>query len=56
MDRPIFLLFCFCIGFLSGYGVRAMISLRRRREERKAWEERVEARKADSARRLLDAC
>jgi hypothetical protein len=55
MDRPIFLLFCFCIGFLSGYGVRAVISLRRRREERRKWEERLEARKTESVVRLLDA-
>ena len=32
MDQPLLLLFSFCLGFLSGYGVRAMISLRHRRE------------------------
>jgi len=35
MDKPILLLFCFCIGFLSDYGLRF---LRRRREERTALE------------------
>jgi hypothetical protein len=56
MDRLIFFLICFGIGFWSGYGVRAMISLRRRREERRKWEERVELRKGESVtRRLLDA-
>jgi hypothetical protein len=34
MDQLLSFLFSFCIGFLSGYGVRAMISLRHRREAR----------------------
>jgi hypothetical protein len=34
MDQTFLLFFCGCVGFMSGYGVRAMISQRRRREER----------------------
>jgi hypothetical protein len=33
------LFFCGCVGFMSGYGVREMISQRRRREVRKIREE-----------------
>jgi hypothetical protein len=33
------LFFCVCVGFMSGYGVREMISQRRRREVRKIREE-----------------
>jgi hypothetical protein len=33
------LFFCVCVGFMSGYGVREMISQRRRREVRKVREE-----------------
>jgi hypothetical protein len=41
-----FLLFlCGCLGFMSGYGVREMISQRRRREARKI---------RDEAERLLE--
>jgi hypothetical protein len=37
MDKPFLLLVCFCIGFLSDYGLRV---LRRRREARRVWEAR----------------
>jgi len=43
MDEALLLLFClFCcsVAFFSGYGVRAMISLRRRREVRRIREAR----------------
>jgi hypothetical protein len=42
MDTTAFALFSFCIGFIAGYGARAMISLRRRREERRKFQERLE--------------
>jgi hypothetical protein len=32
MEEAFWLFFCGCVGFISGYGVRAMISLRHRRE------------------------
>jgi hypothetical protein len=35
MDPALLLFFCCCVAFMSGYGVRSMISLRRRREVRK---------------------
>ena len=35
MDIVLLALFCCCIGFIAGYGVREVISLRRRRQERK---------------------
>jgi len=47
MDLVPLILFCCGIGFMAGYGVRAMISLRRRREERRKFQERLERRKAD---------
>jgi hypothetical protein len=53
MSQPLLLLFSCCIAFMSGYGLRAMISLRRRREARRAWEARdaiEEARKIREAR------
>ena len=40
MDEILLLLFCCVIAFVSGYGVRALISLRRRREVRKIREAR----------------
>jgi hypothetical protein len=50
MDQTFLLPFCFCVGFISGYGVRAVISQYRRRKEGKAREERKAARKAREAR------
>jgi hypothetical protein len=53
MEQTFLLFLCCCGGFMSGYGVRAMISKRRRREARRAWEAREaleEARKAREAR------
>jgi hypothetical protein len=51
MDRTFLLLLCVCgVGFIWGYGVRAMISEHRRREEHKAREARKAARKAREAR------
>jgi hypothetical protein len=50
MDTTAFALFSFCIGFIAGYGARAMISFRRRREERRKFQERLERRKADKLR------
>ena len=35
MDIVLLVLFCCCIGFIAGYGVREVISLRRRLQERK---------------------
>jgi hypothetical protein len=40
MEQTFLLFLCCCVGFMSGYGVRAMISLRRRREARKISEAR----------------
>jgi hypothetical protein len=40
LDQTFLLLLCFCVGFISGFGVRAMISQYRRREARKAYEAR----------------
>jgi hypothetical protein len=41
MDQTFLLLLCVCVGFILGYGVRAMISEYRRREARKAREARL---------------
>jgi hypothetical protein len=41
MEQTFLLFLCCCIGFVSGYGVRAMISMRRRREARKISEARA---------------
>jgi len=41
MDQALLLFFCCCVAFMSGYGVRSMISLRRRREVRKMREARA---------------
>ena len=45
MDQTFLLALCVCIGFISGYGVRAMISEHRRREVRKARENARERRR-----------
>jgi hypothetical protein len=39
MGQAFLFVFCGCVGFILGYGVRAMVSLRRRREARevRAW-------------------
>ena len=57
MGQLLLLLFCCCIAFMSGYGVRAMISMRRRREAR-AWEARnklLQAREAHEPRKAHEA-
>ena len=41
MEQTLLLIFCCWVGFMSGYGVRSMISLRRRREVRKIREARA---------------
>ena len=35
LDQTLLLFFCCCVAFIAGYGVREVISQRRRREERK---------------------
>ena len=40
MEQTLLLFLCCCVGFMSGYGMRAMISLRHRREARKISEAR----------------
>ncbi|WP_325633644.1 hypothetical protein [Bradyrhizobium sp.] len=40
MEQTLLLFLCCCVGFMSGYGIRAMISLRHRREARKMSEAR----------------
>ena len=40
MEQTFLLFLCCCVGFMSGYGMRAMISLRHRREARKISEAR----------------
>jgi hypothetical protein len=45
MDQTFLLALCVCIGFISGYGVRAMISEHRRREVLKARENARERRR-----------
>jgi hypothetical protein len=40
MDQTFLLALCVCVGFISGYGVRAMISERRRRQALEAREVR----------------
>jgi hypothetical protein len=54
MDQPLWLLSCLCIGFISGYLVREMISRRRRSEERRKWEER-ERKKLEAAEKVRRA-
>jgi hypothetical protein len=41
MEQTFLLFLCCCVGFMSGYGMRAVISLRRRREARKISEARA---------------
>jgi hypothetical protein len=41
MEQTFLLFLCCCVGFMLGYGVRAMISVRRRREVRKMSEARA---------------
>ena len=50
MDQALLLLFCCGFGFVSGYAVRAIISLRHRREERKIREARERLMQARAAR------
>jgi len=45
MDQTFLFVLCICVGFISGYGVRAMISEYRRREVRKARENTRERRR-----------
>jgi hypothetical protein len=47
MGQLLLILLCCGIGFMAGYGVRAMISLHRRHEERRKFQERLERRKED---------
>jgi hypothetical protein len=60
MDQTFLLFFCGCVGFMSGYGVREMISQRRRREVRKIREEAERLLEMRAARRtqsdILGAC
>jgi hypothetical protein len=49
MEQTLLLFLCCCVGFMSGYGVRAMISLRRRREARKISEARAHLIRARSS-------
>jgi hypothetical protein len=35
LDQTLLLFFCCCVAFIAGYGVREVISQRRRREERR---------------------
>jgi hypothetical protein len=41
MGQAFLFVFCGCVGFILGYGVRAMVSLRRRREAREMREVRA---------------
>ena len=52
MDQTFLFVLCVCVGFISGYGVRAMISEYRRREVRKARE--MHANGADDQRKCYD--
>jgi hypothetical protein len=45
MDKTFLLALCVCVGFISGYGVRAMISEHRMREVLKAREDARERRR-----------
>ena len=52
MDQEFFDLLFLCVAFIAGYGVRAMISLRHRREEQRIREaqERLARLKAETCR------
>jgi hypothetical protein len=54
MDQELLLFFCCCVAFMSGYGVRAMISLRRRRLVRKIREAHVRLMRAKHSRNQPD--
>jgi len=52
LDQTLLLFFCCCVAFIAGYGVREVISQRRRREERKMREahERLVRARADATK------
>jgi hypothetical protein len=54
MEQTLLLFLCCCVGFMSGYGVRGMISLRRRREARKISEARERLMRARASRSQID--
>jgi hypothetical protein len=54
MDQTLLLFFCGWVGFMSGYGVRSMISLRRRREVRKIREARARLMRLRASRNQTD--
>jgi hypothetical protein len=54
MDQELLLFFCCCVAFMSGYGVRAMISLRRRRQVRKIREAHERLMRAKPSRNQTD--
>ena len=54
MEQTFLLFLCCCIGFVSGYGVRAMISMRRRREARKISEARARLMRASASSNQTD--
>jgi hypothetical protein len=54
MEQTLFALLLLCVGFMSGYGVRAMISLRHRREARKISEARARLMRARASSSQTD--
>jgi hypothetical protein len=54
MEQTFLLFLCCCVGFMSGYGMRAMISLRRRRETRKISEARARLMRASASSNQTD--
>jgi hypothetical protein len=54
MEQTFLLFFCCCVGFMSGYGMRAMISLRHRREARKISEARERLMRARASSSQID--
>jgi hypothetical protein len=54
MEQTFLLFLCCCVGFVSGYGVRAMISVRRRREVRKISEARARLMRARASSNQTD--
>ena len=54
MEQTLLLFLCCCVGFMSGYGMRAMISLRHRREARKISEAHERLRRLRAASSQTD--
>jgi hypothetical protein len=54
MEETLFAVLLLCVGFMSGYGVRAMISLRHRREARKINEARARLMRAKASSNQTD--